>query len=476
MQIYTSKLHGYEVIPYTVVTDDQQTLVVHRLVHPSDFATKGPLPRKKKPYLLVHGLLATSASFIAGVAPDYRAPLGTVDIWSKINANFRSPLKSSFEHDWASTADRRRKEHANFKIDKWHPHAAGRFARKYEPDYDGDPSNFARVYRQAYKKFELNLEDLSNVTGSLAMSLANFGNDVWLVNLRGNKYSPTDKWDFKLEAIAQRDLPAVIRFIQDKVECKDPIGLVSYSYGAAFVLRMLAAIPGFSKFVEPVVMVAPTLMSATKREVHGAKKTLVKILARALISANGPFPSHSHDKGLEGLICQLPLAGKLCRVTEHLVQAGSRKVVSVNGLVLKDRQDLLSGRDMDCGRTSKALLHQLIKNYVSNEPLTYFRPVTQVLRNNAKEDPYRRSVILVHSDEDEVSGLAEVKRIRDTILKTLTLIDYSITRPAFRHEDFLFSQRNQYLVNAEIVRMVQIYDYLMYRKNANEPTEPIKVH
>lgn len=463
-------------IPYTVQVDDGQVLTVHRLIHPSDFATQGPLPRKKKPYLLVHGLLATSASFITNIAGDYRAPPVTVDIWSKINRSFQGNLGKKFEHDWSSTADRRRKEYADFKVDKWHPHGAGQFARKYEPDYDGDKTNFARVYRQAYKKFELDLEDLSNVTNSLAFSLANFGNDVWLINLRGNKYSPTENWNFKIADVAQRDIPAVIRFIQDKVQCKDPIGLISYSYGSAFVLRMLAGIPGFNKFVEPVVLVAPTMMSATKKEVHGTKKMLVKVASKALISSNGPFPALSYDRGLEKLLCQLPFASKLCRVTEQLVQGGSRKVVSVNGLVVKDKQDTISSRDMDCGRTSKALLHQLIHNYVSNEPLTYFRPVTQVVKLNSKEEPYRRSFILVHSDEDEVSGLPEVKRIRESLLKTLTLIDYSITRPAFRHEDFLFSQRNQYLVNAEIIRMVQIYDYLMYRKSANEPTEPVKVH
>lgn len=42
------------------------------------------------------------------------------------------------------------------------------------------------------------------------------------------------------------------------------------------------------------------------------------------------------------------------------------------------------------------------------------------------------------------------------------------TTPSNGHTDFLFSKRNQYLVNGEIARMVTLYDNLMYRPSSNE--------
>lgn len=457
-------------VPYSVRALDGTPLTVHRLVHPSDAASRGPLPGRKKPYLFVHGLFGSSAGFITPIDDDYVPDAQAVNIRNRIDKHLER-LAQRFEYDWKSTADL----HRNI-LDIKSSSGQAPLARKSEPDYNGDPSPFGRAFSQGYRKFQLDRDDLRHVTSSLAATMANFANDVWLVNVRGNSYSPTDKWNFKLDTIVEQDLPEVIRFVQREARWSEPIGLITYSYGSMYALRLLASLPRVGQALEPIVMMAPTLLSAKDSGGLGfSKRALARIGSRALMSGNGPFPSSAHNRGLESVICQLPVASKVCRLPEQLVTGGVTRAASINDLVIKDRKATLSQQDMDCGRTSKALLQQVITNFVDKKPLHYFKPAVQSIRGGRRE-PRRRSVILVHSDSDEMASPAEVGAIRDNLLKTMTLMDYAVSAPNFQHADFLFSRRNRVLVNAEVVRMTQIYDNLMYNRNANAPTEPLRVH
>lgn len=464
-QIFTSKLHGYEVIPYKVTTLDRTQITVHRLVHPSDFPTRGPSPGSKKPYLFVHGLFGSSGGFINPIEEDYVPQPFSVNIRQRINKHL-DRYAQRFEYDWKSTADLFRN---NLDIKS----RQSSFAQKYEPDYNGDPSSFGRAFSQGYRKFQLDRDDLQHVTSSLAATMSNFANDVWMINMRGNNYSPTDRWNFKLDTVAEQDLPEVIKFIQQQAQWSDPIGLITYSYGSIYALKLLASLPRYGHMLEPIVMMAPTVMSSKDMGVGISKRTLVRLGSRTLISGMGPFPATEHNKGLDSIVCQLPVASKMCRLPEQLVTGGVGKAASVTDLVMKNRKASLSQKDMDCGRTSKALLNQILTNFLDHKMLQAFKPANNPIKT---KDPKRRSVILVHSTMDETSTPTEVRNIRDRLLQTMLLVDYTITTPNFRHADFLFSRRNKILVNAEIVRMTQIYDHLMYNRNANLPTEVMRTH
>jgi pimeloyl-ACP methyl ester carboxylesterase len=514
-------VHGYDIREYELITKDNYKLKMHRIIHPEDYlaAAGSPgqqqqgedvVPSKKKPYLLVHGLIGTSASFVLNIDDNYMAPTSTFKARKHIVEMLKARA-NTFVHEWKATSQLLQVNSAYEKRDRWAKHEKP-FADLNEIIYDGDEINFAPEFRQAYRKFHLPKEALRNTSNSLAFTLANFGYDVWMINLRGNEYSKgyngrlrasdADYWDFNIGTLVEQDLMAAIHFIQAKKNNKeDPIGLVTYSYSSGYVMQLLTKFPAYAERLQPIVMLAPTLMTGSRDK--GNINHAVKVLNH-LLSKNGPFPSLGRsfnprklhvtslfsklDEKIAWLACNLPVAGKLCRFMEAIIHGNSRQVSTIKGLVsLPARSMVLARRDNDCGQTSKAIVHQIFANVKQSNILPDFMPFAAIetrrrrLRqtNSGAVNNYagpagaalRRSVILVHSEADQVATTEEVDRIRSTALKTMTLLDYVVKVPEFKHIDFLFSRRNQYLINAEVVRQVLLYDYLAYQKYANLPSE-----
>lgn len=501
-QIYTGRLHGYDVTDHLLRTNDRYELHLHRLVHPEDYVPSSPSAGarvKRKPYLLIHGLIGTSASFVTNVDELYRAPPKTY----KAEADLREVLTArsqEYQYEWQSTAEYQRRESLYEEVPKFAK--KGRlFAESLELQFEGEHMRFGREFRQAYKKFRLPQASIGYTTNSLAFTLSNFGYDVWLINLRGNRYSRrydgplnaehAEYWNFNIDTIIKEDLAAAIRFISREAHLREdqPLGVVSYSYSSIHLMGLLTKFPRYQRQLRPIVMLAPTLLTGTSE--RGKFKYFMK-LVNGLVSKNGPFPVwgrpargeakvkllslHKLDKRLERAACTLPVASKLCRLLEIILHGDSKQVSSVRGLLAGGRAKSLMQRDIDCGQTSKAIIHQIIENLSQANINPKYKPFAPAKQSNmpaaGREPPARPSLMIVHSMSDAISTPAEVRKIRDTALKTLTLADYLIQAPDFSHTDFLFSRRNQFLVNAEVVRMALVHDHLSYMFDA-PPRAPI---
>lgn len=484
--IYTSKLHGYDLREFKIITKDNYEITLHRLIHPEDFATQGPQARSKKPYLLLHGLVGTSASYLVNINDQYLAPKVTYRSREAAH-NMLKHKADAYEFRWQSMATKENKAWEGENVDKWGKRRS--FAHLNDDiDMDGDQLAFGKEFRQAYRKFDLPKDAYPLLSNSLAMTLSNFGYDVWLLNLRGNTYSrqyngrlsadhTTEYWDFNIQDVVREDLLASVNFVQRHVECTEPVGLISYSYNNIHILNLLKTFPAYQDKLQPVVMLAPTLL--TGQADRGKSKYVMKTLTKVLVSKNGPWPllgrSFSENK-LEYALCKLPIASRLCRLFEIVLNGQSQKVKSVSGLIggslWADRKEKLIRRDIDCGQTSKQVLHQIIENLNSQTIHPNYVPfeAARMAQMRGKKN-HRRSVIMMHSTGDEISTKSEVRKIRDDALRTMALVDYEIDDADFGHTDFLFSRRNQYLVNAEVIRMAIVYDYLLYKSSVNRPIE-----
>lgn len=492
--VYKAKKHGYSVEEHTVRTHDNYVLTMHRIVHPSQAQVPSTGGQRGKPFVLVHGLVGSSASFLRLVPKHYVAPARVFDARHQAE-QLLSHRANQYATEWESTADRLQATHEGDKsasIESLSIAAKlmGKSSRKHfadvvQLDYDGDATRFAREFRQAHKKFDLPREAAqTHVTNSLALTLSNFGYDVWLVNLRGNQYARTyngrmsadqaEYWDFDIDTIVREDLPASLSHVRQVSgwPADKPIGLTAYSYSVAHVLALLTKFPQYQVSLQPLVLVAPTLMTGTKH--NFGFKYFMQTITKTLISSNGPFPSVARGKGdrIERLVCSIPVARKLCRLFETLLHGHPP---TLSNLVVETKQTRFVRRDVDCGQTSTRVLHQIIENLKQVAIHPKYMAAHETRRSNLRGIAalQRRSVMLVHAESDDVAPPAEVSKIRDSALKGLALVDYVIQTPRFTHTDFLFDKRNQYLVNAEIARFATLFDLMIERPEANEPAHMV---
>lgn len=503
-------MHGYQVREYKVLTRDNYELVLHRLIHPADLrrtigenlAPNGQPPSEedlrriepklgdKKPYLLLHGLVGSSASFVRNVDKTYQAPASTYDVGPEIEAILRKHGQDN-ELNWSSAAD---KMNAAFAGDTSNTIESMSFARKLTTqqfrrrtfarttllDFYGDKLTFAREFTQAYRKFNMPRESLNEgkfVPNSLAFTLSNFGYDVWMVNLRGNEYSRgfngplspqvAEYWDFDLDQLIKEDLLASVNQVrkilgwtkQQQGEVDKTIGVVTYSYSSLHILGLLTKFPQYQRSLQPVIMMAPTLLSSSDKS--SKLKFFIKKASQFLISHTGPFPQRADKRkkkiSIEAMVCKLPVASKLCNLMTMILNGQSPS--SVKDIILDDRQQALALRDSQCGQTSTRVLHQIVENISHYGILPKYTPFVEA-RDRLGRGDLRRTIMIIRSQADEIANEAEVDRIKEAAIKGMTLSEVVVEEAKFGHSDFLFSKKNQYLVNAEVARMALVFDHV----------------
>lgn len=467
---------GYDVQEHNVVTKDKYVLKLHRIIHPQDIHSNGPKPGMKKPYLLLHGLIGSSASYVRNINPNYKAPNSVYNLREKIHQTYNPNSNNFIYHQWQSTAE---KFHGTSETEvstinqALHNLKTKRKFSDIDPiDFDGDSNDFGKQFKNAYKGFTMSMDTKHFITNSLAFTLCNFNYDVWLINLRGNQYSRESKsryssedaeyWNFNIDTIVKEDLLAVINYVKNETQYHDSMGLVSYSFSSLYVLNLLTKFPDYQDTLQPIVMMAPTLLNPAGQ--GNKSKLFIKAVSKALVAHNGAWPvlGRSKNSKIERIICQLPIASGLCHLLEIVLYGGAR-TENIPKYLISDHKTQLIKKDMSCGQTSTAILHQIVDNLSHENIHPNYVPFVQARNRREKRHNQegRRTVILIHSKDDKISTNQDVIKIRDKALKTMALMDLVIKEPHFDHTDFLFAKQNQYLVNAEIVRMVSIYDFLI---------------
>lgn len=107
---------------------------------------------------------------------------------------------------------------------------------------------------------------------SLAFELARSGFDVWLGNLRGNRYTSHEKfsstnqefWDFSLDQFARFDIPAMVKYILQQIHLKGQeqqsrLSLVGFSQGSAASFAALVSVPNLQSSIACFAALAPAI-------------------------------------------------------------------------------------------------------------------------------------------------------------------------------------------------------------------------
>lgn len=104
-------------------------------------------------------------------------------------------------------------------------------------------------------------------TSAIIYQTADAGFDVWIPNLRGNKYSKkhgnlstSDSrfWNFNLQEMAVYDIPAVVDFILMKTNQKQ-IHAIGHSQGTTVIYIWLSERPDYNQFVKSSQMISPVV-------------------------------------------------------------------------------------------------------------------------------------------------------------------------------------------------------------------------
>lgn len=128
---------------------------------------------------------------------------------------------------------------------------------------------------------------------SLAFTLADSGFDVWLGNIRGNKYSgkhielkphQSQFWDFSLDEFAMQDLPATINYILTNTGVSR-VAYVGFSQGTGAAFAAFSLLPSLSAKISLFVALAPAAKARGLKQ--GWLRTFVNMAPESLFLIMG---------------------------------------------------------------------------------------------------------------------------------------------------------------------------------------------
>ena len=279
---------------------------------------------------------------------------------------------------------------------------------------------------------------------TLAFVLSACGYDVWLSNIRGNKYTTnhtdldpesSEFWTFSLDQLSQIDLPEIINYVAMKTQ-KSKIGYIGYSMGTTLMFALMSTKPEISALIDPFIAIAPVVYISKIAEWFLRFKYLYPIF-RAVPTSLMKFD----------LIRQILIevfGGQELNVNSKdsfVEQMAARLLDQSSTLVLSHFLQLMAKNSFshfDWG---------LINNYRHYGSL---HPPTYPLYNITS----KKIALIQTKDKDVFSDYEDLKRLKSE-LKIKPFIDYWVPDRNWTHSDYLFNEKTDRYMVSNVVKILK---------------------
>ncbi|XP_011557735.3 lipase 3 [Plutella xylostella] len=298
----------------------------------------------------------------------------------------------------------------------------------------------------------------------LAYTLADAGYDVWMANIRGNKYSrehawlKTDSksyWNFSWHDVAQHDVPAIIDYIMKLKGSGTKITYIGHSMGTTILFAMLTLRPEYNKILSSGIALAPVVFNTDV-------KSPLKVLA--------PIASHiAYTEMLYGSHEFIPKNSALGKLTS------SCDASNPDSSMCKNVMFYICGHDeqqfnklvmpvflahLGTGTSWKTALH-FAQEAVAGGKFQQFDYGYNNQKVYGTDNPpeYDLSkvtlpITLFWAQNDLLSSEKDVKLLYEKLPKKTTRM-YLVPFPEFNHLDYLWAVDAPTLLNNKILEFLQ---------------------
>ncbi|EPY49509.1 triglyceride lipase-cholesterol esterase [Schizosaccharomyces cryophilus OY26] len=287
---------------------------------------------------------------------------------------------------------------------------------------------------------------------SIPFALVEQGYDVWLGNLRGNKYSKKNVkygsenrefWDFTLDSIAIFDIPATVRYILS-VNKSDSVGIVGFSQGAIMAFAALSIDTELRKSVRTFIALSPAIFpkkysSKTVNSIIHSNSQLLYLM----FGTNSMLASTIFWQA----VLYPPVFSKI-------VDTFLRYFMNWSGKNISEEQKIVGYSHLYSYTSVKCFVHwaQIMKNKVlqmyDDSPgikPSYYTNLNRIARYPIEN--IRLPIILIYGSDDNLVNI-------DALKTSLPPLSQCVQIPHYEHLDMLIGDKRKDIVINQVAEQL----------------------
>lgn len=302
---------------------------------------------------------------------------------------------------------------------------------------------------------------------AFAYLLADEGYDVWMGNIRGNRYSRKHLylnpksgafWDYSFNEIGRFDVPAMVDYVLEKTG-KSKLHYVGHSQGTTAFWAMCAQRPGYCDKIISMQALAPIAF------MQKLKSPPIRVLAPfvnqldfifKLVGAHEFLPNNDFFKMAGQIICnEKAITQVLCSNIIFLLTGYNSEQLN------KTMLPAILGH-LPAGSSTKQFIHygQLFKS-------GRFRQFDYGLFGNKREygslsppsydlKKVTAPVALHYASNDWLANIRDVKKLQSKLPNVIK--EYLVPSPKFNHLDFMLAMNSRDMVQREVVGVMRMVE------------------
>ncbi|XP_026749708.2 lipase 3-like [Galleria mellonella] len=294
----------------------------------------------------------------------------------------------------------------------------------------------------------------------LGYVLADAGYDVWMANIRGNKYSrehswwgidSKEYWNFSWHDVALYDVPAIIDYI-NKVKNGDArISYIGHSMGTTILFAMLSLRPEYNNILYSAIALAPVVFTS---DVNSSLTSLAPIASNVaymemMYGAHEFIPKDS-------FLGSLPKACDVAHVDKFICNHIIFKICGYDEAQMNSTILPVFLAHLGTGTSWKTAVHfaQEIVAGGKFQQFDYGSYYNEKVYGAETPPEYDLSKItlpitLFWAENDLLSREKDVRKLREKLPSTTQM--YLVPYPEFNHIDYIWANDAQTLVNEKVL-------------------------